>query len=92
MPSLSYSKKNIENISVYSDIVDHNFISTHPSVLLKQNKKIKNLHFFVVPVDKNIDCYDVYKLDPIKDLFYAMSHGVNRATLKKGKSMKELIF
>ena len=44
-----------------------------------------NLHFFFVPVDRNIECFDVYKLNPMKDIFYAMSHGVNRAKLKKGK-------
>ena len=29
---------------------------------------------------------------PKKDLFYAMSHGVNRATLKKGKSDSRIHF
>ncbi len=85
MPSLGYSRKNIQNISLYSNIVDHNFITTHPSILKKQNKNIKNLHFFFVPVDKNIECFDVFNLKPAMDLFYAMSHGVNRANLKKGK-------
>jgi len=85
MPSLDYSKTNIKNISTYSDIVDHNFITTDPSIVKKHNVKIKNIHFFFVPVDKNIECFDVYKLNPSKDIFYAMSHGVNRATLKKGK-------
>ena len=86
MKSLNYSKKNVENISYYSDIVDHNFITTDPNILKEQIKNIKNLHFFFVPVDKNIECFDVSKKNPIKDLFYAMSHGVNRATLKKGKN------
>ena len=85
MPSLNYSKTNIKNISTYSDLVDHNFITTDPSIVKKHDVKIKNLHFFFVPVDKNIECFDVYKLSPVKDIFYAMSHGVNRATLKKGK-------
>ena len=92
MPSLNYSKRNLENISIYSDIVDHNFVTTHPSVVSNQKIKIKNLHFFFVPVDKNIECYDVFKLNPSKDLFYAMSHGVNRATLKKGKTDERIIF
>ena len=82
---MGIQKKNIENISLYSDLVNHNFITTHPSVLKKQNKNFKNLHFFFVPVDKNIECFDVYNLKPAMDLFYAMSHGVNRANLKKGK-------
>ena len=85
MPSLDYSKTNINNISYYANIVDHNFITTEPSVFKKQNNKVKNLHFFFVPVDRNIECFDVYKLNPMKDIFYAMSHGVNRAKLKRGK-------
>ncbi len=92
MKSLSYSKKNIENISNYSDIVDHNFITTDPSILKKEIKNIKNLHFFFVPVDKNIECFNVSKKNPTKDLFYAMSHGVNRATLKKGKNDSRIHF
>ena len=76
MPSLDYSKKNIENIVMYSDIVDHNFITTDPSVIKKQNIKIKNLHFFFVPVDKNIECFDLFNLKKAMDLFYAMIHGV----------------
>ncbi len=85
MPSLDYSKTNIKNISNYASLVDHNFITTDPSVLKKQSPNIKNLHFFFVPVDQNIECFDVFKLSPSKDIFYAMSHGVNRATLKRGK-------
>ena len=84
MPSLNYSKDNISNIKRYSDFVDHTFITTHPDELSKQDKSIKNIHFFFVPVDKNIEFFDVYKLNPQKDLFYAMSHGVNRAVLKEG--------
>ncbi len=92
MPSLDYSKNNIQNISLYSNIVDHNFITTHPSIIVNQKIKIKNLHFFFVPVDKNIECYDVFKLNPKMDLFYAMSHGVNRATLKEGKTDERINF
>ena len=84
MPSLNYSKNNIENIQKYSKLVDHNFITTNPSELKKQNINIDNFHFFFVPVDKNIEFFDVYNLRPQKDLFYAMSHGVNRAVLKEG--------
>ena len=84
MPSLDYSKDNIENIRKYSSLVDHTFITTDTGVLKKTAKDIKNTHFFFVPVDKNIECFDVFKLKPQKDLFYAMSHGVNRAVLKEG--------
>ena len=83
MPSLNYSKQNISNINLYSNFVDHNFITTHPSII-KDKVNSKNFHFFFVPVDKNIECFDVFNMKPKKDLFYAMSHGVNRAVLKAG--------
>ena len=83
MPSLNYSKQNISNIKLYSNFVDHNFITTDPSILNKTINK-NNFNFFFVPVDKNIESFEVYKMKPQNDLFYAMSHGVNRATLKEG--------
>jgi glycosyltransferase involved in cell wall biosynthesis len=92
MSSLDYSKTNIKNISHYAKLVDHNFITTDPSVFKKQNTSVQNLHFFFVPVDRNIECFDVYKLNPSKDIFYAMSHGVNRAKLKKGKTDSRINF
>jgi glycosyltransferase involved in cell wall biosynthesis len=90
MPSLNYSKQNISNIKLYSNLVDHNLITTHPSVLKKEINN--NFHFFFVPVDKNIENFEVYKMRPKKDLFYAMSHGVNRATLKEGTEDERIIF
>ena len=92
MPSLKYSKANINNIANYSKHVDHNFITTHPDIFTKEKKNEKNIHFLFVPVDRNIECYDVTKLKPRKDIFYAMSHGVNRANLKKGKSDERVYF
>src|SRR6056300_359894 len=92
MPSLNYSRTNINNISYYANLVDHNLITTDPSIFKKQNNNVKNLHFFFVPVDINIECFDVYKLNPMKDFFYAMSHGVNRAKLKKGKTDSRINF
>lgn len=83
MPDLEYSIKNINNIELYSKIVDHNFITTHPSIIKKKINS-DNFNFFFVPVDKNIECFDVFNLRPKNDLFYAMSHGVNRAILKEG--------
>ena len=92
MPSLEYSRYNILNIKRYSDLVDHTFITTHPEELFKQDKNIKNIHFFFIPVDRNIEFFDVYKLNPQKDLFYAMSHGVNRAVLKEGTEDDRILF
>ena len=82
MPGLEFSNKNIENIKPYISLVDHNFITTHPSIL-KNKFKNKKFNFFFVPVDRNIEKFSVYNLNPQKDIFYAMSHGVNRGVLKK---------
>ena len=47
MPSLElFKKKYSKYLSIYSDIVDHNFITTHPSVLKKQKKKLKYFYIF----------------------------------------------
>ena len=91
MQGLDYSKKNLANINYYAEHVDHNFITTHPSVI-KNRVNNKNVHFFFVPVDRNIERYDIYKLQPKNDLFYAMSHGVNRATLKEGTEDNRINF
>ena len=91
MPGLDYSKKNISNISKYASFVDHNFVTTDPSVI-KKEIKTNNFHFFFVPVDKNIERFDVFNMNPKKDLFYAMSHGVNRAILKKGTEDERIKF
>ncbi len=90
MTGLDYSKKNIANIKLYSDLIDHNFITTDPSVF--PDFKKKKFNFFFVPVDQNIECFKVYNMRPEKDLFYAMSHGVNRAVLKEGIEDDRLIF
>ena len=92
MPGLEDTKINIKKISSFSGIVDHTFITTDPSIFKKQNNDLDKLHYIFIPVDKNIECYDVYKLNPDNDIFYAMSHGVNRANLKKGKSDSRSFF
>ncbi|MBD1136604.1 glycosyltransferase [Pelagibacterales bacterium SAG-MED49] len=91
MPNLKFSKKNIENIKPYVSLVDHNFITTDPSIL-KNKFKFNNFNFFFVPVDNNIECFNVYNLRPKNDIFYAMSHGVNRGVLKVGFEDNRIIF
>ena len=76
---------NMKKLKKFIPYVDHSFITTNPSVLKFQKKNNENIHFFMTPVDKNIECFDTFKLKPKNDIFYAMSHGVNRATLKEGK-------
>jgi len=92
MNNLPDTSKNIHKLKRFIPNVDHSFITTDPSILNIPKKYNKNIHFFMTPVDKNIECFDVYKLKPDNDVFYAMSHGVNRAILKEGKTDNRVNF
>ncbi len=92
MKNLPDTHENINKLSKFFPIVDHSFITTNPTTLNLSKKYIKKVHFFMTPVDRNIECFDVYNLKPSNDVFYAMSHGVNRATLKIGKTDSRVIF
>ena len=92
MKKLSDTSENIDKLKSFFPIVDHSFITTNPTELNLSKMYFKNVHFFMTPVDSNIECFDVYKLNPSNDIFYAMSHGVNRATLKSGKVDNRVIF
>ncbi len=92
MKNLSDTSENINKLKKFFSMVDHSFITTNPSVLKLSKRFNQNIHFFMTPVDKNIECFDVFKLKPENDVFYAMSHGVNRATLKEGKTDNRVIF
>ena len=92
MKNLPDTSENIDKIKKFLTLVDHSFITTNPSVLKFTKKNSQEIHFFMTPVDKNIECFDVFKLNPQNDIFYAMSHGVNRATLKEGKIDNRVIF
>ena len=82
----------MQRLKRFIPIVNHSFITTNPAVLKFSKKNNKCIHFFMTPVDKNIECFDVFKLKPQNDIFYAMSHGVNRATLKEGKTDNRVNF
>ena len=90
--NLPDASENINKLKKFLPFVDHSFITTNPSVLKLSKNLIDKIHFFMTPVDRNIECFDVYKLNPSNDVFYAMSHGVNRATLKQGKTDNRVIF
>ncbi|MDA9156770.1 glycosyltransferase [Candidatus Pelagibacter sp.] len=92
MKKLHDTKMNNKKLKNFFPLVDHSFITTNPDSLDISKKYIKNVHFLMTPVDKNIECFDVYNLKPENDIFYAMSHGVNRATLKAGKIDNRVLF
>ncbi len=90
-------EKNFSNLKTNFNYLDNFFISTHPDDV---SRKIKNIryHFLPTPVDKNIEKLSIYNQnDYTHDIFFAMSHGVNRGKIKSGKRderekfVKELI-
>ena len=92
MNTSSEAKANIHKVKNFLPEIDHTFITTNPSVTSFAKKYLKNIHYFITPVDSSIECFDVFNLKPQKDLFYAISHGVNRAKLKSGKVDSRLGF
>ena len=68
----------------YFPFTDHIFITTSPDSTNLEKSKFENINFIMPPVDRGIECFDIYNLNPKNDLFYAMSHGVNRSILKPG--------
>ena len=78
-------EKNFYNLRTNFKFIDNFFISTHPDEVSKKLKKIK-YHFLPTPVDKNIEKLNVYSQETYThDVFFAMSHGVNRGVVKSGK-------
>ena len=69
----------------YKHFLDHNFITTHPSAL--SFIKDKDAYSYMpIPVDENIENLKVFEnKESIFDLFFTLSHGVNRGTLKFDK-------
>ena len=63
--------------------MDYSFCTTDPKVLKLDKYKVS---FIPNPVDSTIDDLKVYEnMNQEFDLFFAMSHGVHRGILKKGK-------
>jgi glycosyltransferase involved in cell wall biosynthesis len=74
---------NKELIEKNSDIIDSYFITTHPKHV-KTNIDKNKINFLPMPVDESIEKYDFYDYKfKTKDLFFGISHGVNRGVLKK---------
>ena len=78
-------EKNSNNLKVNFNHINNFFISTHPDDITKKNNNI-NYHFLPTPVDENIEKLNVFdKKFHTHDVFFAMSHGVNRGDIKSGK-------
>ena len=77
---------NLRLIEKNNDLIDSYFTTTHPDEI-KTSIKSKKLNFLPIPVDENIENLKLYKIkNKFKDLFFALSHGVNFGKLKKRKT------
>jgi glycosyltransferase involved in cell wall biosynthesis len=85
-PDYLNNKKRILKLEKY---VDASFLTSEPKAL---NFKIKNSFFMPNPSDISFEMIDNSLQKKNKDLFFAMSHGVHRGKLKKGKYDEREIF
>ncbi len=79
-------RKNLKLIEKNSELIDQYYLTTHPDEI-KTNIDKKKLNYLPIPVDPNIENLKIYNFkNRFKDLFFALSHGVNFGKLKRGKS------
>ena len=76
--------KNLKRFKDKYDLMDANFCTSDPKNL--KLKKIKPIYYLPNPVDFSFEKLKNYENKFLnKDVFFAMSHGVHRGILKKGK-------
>jgi len=77
-------KMNKKRFTKKFESIDTSFCTTHPSSSRSLSKN--NVLFIPNPVDETFENLNIYKNFFFKhDLFFALSHGVHRGTLKSGK-------
>tara|TARA_Y100001970_G_scaffold232976_1_gene290220 strand:+ start:305 stop:2404 length:2100 start_codon:yes stop_codon:yes gene_type:complete len=83
-------RSNLDLIEKNHQLIDKYFITTHPSEIKSKINKNK-IHFLPIPVDQNIENLKIYENKyRYKDLFFALSHGVNFGGLRnKSKDERE---
>ncbi len=73
--------KNKMRILDKSQFIDTNFITTSPDVLNFLSNKVNNF-FIPNPADPSIEILNNFKKNCSNDVFFALSHGVHRGSLK----------
>ena len=81
--------KNKNRILDRGNIIDTSFLTSDPNSL---NFKIDNSYFIPNPCDESFESVKSYNNNTDNDVFFAMSHGVHRGDLKKGKRDNREIF
>ena len=78
-------RENLNLIEKNNQFIDSYFVTTHPDEITTSIEKTK-LNYLPIPVDENIENLEIFNnKNRYKDLFFALSHGVNFGKLKKGK-------
>ena len=80
---------NTKRILDKKNFLDSSFLTTDPNSL---SINIPNSYFMPNPCDSSFEILENYKKDCSFDVFFAMSHGVHRGQLKKGKNDDREIF
>ena len=75
--------KNTNRILDKQKFIDSTFLTTDPNVL---SKKVANAYYIPNPCDRSFETLKNYENNCLNDVFFAMSHGVHRGGLKKGKN------
>jgi len=81
--------KNNKRITDKQKYLDKTFLTTDPKTL---TKNIDNSYFIPNPCDPSFETLKNYENDCFNDVFFAMSHGVHRGGLKRGKFDDREIF
>ena len=85
-PDYNKNKYRLTSKAIYADF---SFLTTSPDVL---DFKLKNSRFIPNPSDISFETLNNFKKNQHFDLFFAMSHGVHRGVLKKGKFDNREVF
>ena len=79
-------RNNLNLIENNNELIDQYYLTTHPDEI-KTKIQRKKLNYLPIPVDPNIENLKIYNFkNRYKDLFFALSHGVNFGKLKRGKT------
>ena len=85
-------QNNLNLVEKNHKLIDKYFITTHPSVIKTKINRNK-LNYLPIPVDPNIENLKIYNnKHRYKDLFFALSHGVNYGKLRNKSNDEREIF
>ena len=86
------AENNLSLIEKNKNLIDQYFVTTHPNPIKTSIAKTK-MNFMPIPADINIENLEIYNSNNrYKDLFFALSHGVNYGKLKKTNNDDREVF